>query len=124
MNTNDTWRNKTAVCARELSDTLEAVVTNNSFTNIKVHYIDFPMDTLIKRWTGQGGQIWQLIQLVDRLHPSQEAVALITDILWEQLEKEAPDFIPPVNPNNDKIVEKFKNQRGYQFIHLTNVTIM
>ena len=99
--------------ARELSDTLKAVVANNSFTNIKVHYVDFPMKTVIKRWTSQGGQPWQLIQPVDGLHPSQEAVALFTDVLWEQLKKEAPDFIPPANPNNDKIVEKFKNQRGY-----------
>ena len=41
MNTNATWRNRTAVHARELSNTLKAVVTNNySFTSIKVHYYD------------------------------------------------------------------------------------
>ena len=113
MNTNETWRNKTAVRAKELSETLEAVIANNSFTNIKAHYFDFPMDTVIKRWTAGGGKIWQLIQPVDGLHPSQEAVALFTDVLWEQVKKEAPDFIPPVNPNNDKIVDKFENQGGY-----------
>lgn len=113
MNTNATWRNRTAVRARELSDTLKAVVANNTFTNIRVRYIDFPMDTVIKRWLAEGGQPWQLIQPVDGLHPTQEAVALFTDVLWEQLKDEAPDFIPPVNPNNDKIVKKFKDQGGY-----------
>ena len=113
MNTNATWRNRTAVRARELSDTLKAVVTNNSFTNIKAHYFDFPMDIIVDRWVAEGGEPWQLIQPVDGLHPSQEAVALSTDVLWELLKKEAPDFIPPVNPNNDKIVKKFKDQGGY-----------
>lgn len=113
MNTDATWRNKTAVRARELSDALKAVVANNSFTNIKVHYFDFPLDTIIDRWHAQGGQTWQLIQPVDGLHPSQEAVALFTDVIWEIMKKEVPDFIPPVNPNNDKIVERFRNQGGY-----------
>ena len=59
------------------------------------------------RWVDEGGKPWQLIQPVDRLHPSQETVALSTGVLWELLKKKAPDFIPPVYPNNKKIVERF-----------------
>ena len=113
MNTFTTWRNRTAVRARELSNTLKVVVTNNTFTNIKVHYFDFPMDIVIDRWLAEGDKPWQLIQPVDGLHPSQEAVALFTDVLWKLLKKKAPDFIPPVNPNNEKIIKRFKDQGGY-----------
>ena len=113
LNTEEIWRNRTAVRAKELSDMLRAVVVNNTFTNIKVHYMDFPLDAVIQRWKSMGGQDWQLIQPVDGFHPSQEAVALFTDIFWEQLKKEAPDFIPPINPHNEEIIKRFKDQGGY-----------
>jgi len=113
LNSEEIWRNRTAVRAKELSDALRTVVANNTFTNIKVHYIDFPLATVVKRWESMGGQDWQLIQPVDGFHPSQEAVALFTDIIWEQLKREAPDFIPPVNPHNNEIEKRFKDQGGY-----------
>ena len=39
--------------------------------------------------------------------------ALTAKIIWENLEKNFPEVIGPVNPNNDKIQQIFGDQGGY-----------
>ena len=45
------------------------------------------------------------ICMVDRcsFHPSQEAMYLISKLLWKHLSEEHPDVLGPVNPNNGVI---------------------
>ncbi len=58
-------------------------------------------------------QVWELIEPVDSLHPTQAAQPLIADALWTQLEREMPDVLGPANPRNDLIVKIFGDQDGH-----------
>jgi acyloxyacyl hydrolase len=76
-------------------------------------YQDFPIDEGIQRWVKMGGEPWQLIEPVDGFHTSQYAHAIFTDIYWEHILSERPNWIPPENPFNDQIIKIFGDQGGY-----------
>ncbi len=58
-------------------------------------------------------QLWELIEPVDSLHPTQAAQPLIARALWDQLEREMPHVLGPVNPRNAEIRELFGDQGGH-----------
>ena len=60
-----------------------------------------------------GGEDWQLIEAVDGFHMNQIANSLLADELWSILSKNRPDWLGPVNPNNDQIAKLFGDQGGY-----------
>lgn len=60
-----------------------------------------------------GGDLWELIEPVDSLHPNQKAQGLIVKALWNHLEKKLPYVLGPINKHNDKIRELFGNQGGH-----------
>lgn len=68
---------------------------------------------VIKIWTGQGGQVYELIEPVDGFHPSQIGNALVADYMWKQIEENYPHILPPINPNNAQIDKLFGNQGTY-----------
>eukprot|EP00490_Sorites_sp_Unknown_P029645 CAMPEP_0114684752 /NCGR_PEP_ID=MMETSP0191-20121206/59534_1 /TAXON_ID=126664 /ORGANISM="Sorites sp." /LENGTH=160 /DNA_ID=CAMNT_0001968033 /DNA_START=1196 /DNA_END=1678 /DNA_ORIENTATION=- len=113
MNSNETVREMTQTRADELSESLYNLTVNESFENITLHYIDCPVDQVISYWKANGGQTWELIEPVDGFHPNQLANSLMAQIIWENLEANLTDWIIPINPNNDKIIEIFGDQGGY-----------
>ena len=58
-------------------------------------------------------QVWELIEPVDSLHPTQAAQPLIAAALWTQLEKEMPQVLGPSNPRNHIIKKLFGDQNGH-----------
>ena len=96
---------------------LSAAVRNASFTyqprNYDIAYLDFPFDAVIDEWVAQGGQPWQIVESVDGFHINQYGHALVSDVLWAWLQKEKPQWLPPVNPHNADIERVFKDQGGY-----------
>lgn len=113
MNSNATVRALTSLRARELSAVYETIIANYSFANFEMAYTPFPLPEAIKIWTDMGGQVYELIEPVDGFHPSQIANGLLGQIISDMLIKDLPDFIGPVNPNNDLIQETFGDQGGY-----------
>lgn len=69
---------------------------------------------VIKIWTAQGGQVYELIEPVDGFHPSQIGNALVADYMWKQIEANYPHIMPPINPNNDQIDKLFGDQGTYR----------
>jgi hypothetical protein len=49
----------------------------------------------------------------DGFHPSQIVNSMGADFIYEWLQKEHPDVLGPVNPNNAEIERLFGNQGGY-----------
>lgn len=113
MNTNETWRNVTTERAMELNQALRDLVSNQTFNNFKIYYIDPPVQTAINQWVAQGGEAWQLIEPVDGFHPNQIGNALTTASFWELMQSTIPEVIPPVNPHNEEIAQLFGDQGGY-----------
>jgi hypothetical protein len=64
-------------------------------------------------WKQQGKPVWQLVDPVDSLHPSQMAQPLIAEVLWEDIMKNFPEALGDENPNNQKIEKLFGNQGGH-----------
>ena len=113
MNTNETWRNITQERADALGEAWKEAVSKAKYKNFQVRYMKAPFDEVFDEWTKRGGEKWQLIEPVDGFHPNQIANALTAEVTWGLLEKNFPELLPAVNPNNEKIIKKFGDQGGY-----------
>lgn len=114
MNSNETWRNRTTERAMQLNQALKNLVANETFENITAHYSTLSFEDVIRYYVDKlDGKPWDLIEPVDGFHPSQIGDALFASLAWENLESTLPLLIPPVNPNNHLIENKFGDQGGY-----------
>jgi acyloxyacyl hydrolase len=110
MNSNASVRNGTWAVAQSLNAQLP-IIANQSvgkYKNVKVHYLGNVFDEGLARYAGPK---WQLIEPVDGFHPSQWGNALLGQFLFNATLKAG--IIPPPNPNNEKIINKFGNQGGH-----------
>ena len=68
---------------------------------------------MINDWLDEGGELWELLEPVDSLHPTQAAQPLIAAALWDVVEREMPDVLGPRNFRNELIKELFGDQNGH-----------
>ncbi|XP_046386733.1 acyloxyacyl hydrolase-like [Ischnura elegans] len=113
MTPNATLRKITSRRSFELSGVLKKIAEDQSFSALKIHYLDNPLAQVMQEWEKKGRQVWELIDPVDSLHPSQIAQSLITDVLWRNIEQKFPYILGDVNPHNAKIEELFGDQGGH-----------
>ena len=113
LNDNSTWRNLTTERAMNLSKALHEVVKSKTFKRIKVVYMDNGIAEGVKDWVENGGQAWQLIEPVDGFHISKNGQFETAKIFYQLIEKNFPEILPPINPNNEKITKRFGSQNGY-----------
>lgn len=113
MSTNATLRKITTHKANQLSSVLKDIAEKQKFTHFDLHFVPNPFQRVIDEWVNSGGQLWQLIEPVDSLHPTQAAQKLIAQSLWNYLETNMPFVLGPVNPNNAIIEKLFGDQRGH-----------
>eukprot|EP01128_Nolandella_sp_AFSM9_P010638 TRINITY_DN7399_c0_g1_i1.p1 TRINITY_DN7399_c0_g1~~TRINITY_DN7399_c0_g1_i1.p1 ORF type:complete len:563 (-),score=138.08 TRINITY_DN7399_c0_g1_i1:157-1845(-) len=96
--------------AAELSAVYPEIVANYKFKNFDMLSIPFPFDSMIKKWTAQGGEVWELIEPSDGFHPSQRGNQLLGMAKWELLMSQKPEWLGKVNPYNSEIIQKFGDQ--------------
>ncbi|XP_023330125.1 acyloxyacyl hydrolase isoform X2 [Eurytemora carolleeae] len=113
MNWNSTLRSITSKRSRELSDVLRQIAEKQKFFNFDITFIDNPFQTVINSWISGGGEVYQLVEPVDSLHPTQAAQTLIAEQVWSELLEKAPHIIGPVNPANQLIQKLFGDQGGH-----------
>jgi acyloxyacyl hydrolase len=115
MSLNQTVRDFTTQRAQNLSAVYPRIINDLSgrYKNFKMVYHEFPMKEIAAEYAKTGKPLTQLIEPFDGFHPSQILQSLMAEYLWEWLEKEHPDALGPVNPNNDAIQKLFGDQGGY-----------
>ena len=113
MNSNETLRTITSKHARRLNNILESLAEKQKFDKFDIHYVENPFQAVLDQWVADGGEIHELIEPVDSLHPTQAAQALITENIWRHLETNLPWVLGPVNPNNEIIDRLFGDQGGH-----------
>lgn len=113
MTPNATLRKITSRKSFELSGVLKNIANKENFPFFKIHYLDNPLAQVMQEWEAKGKQVWQLLDPVDSLHPSQIAQPLIADVLWRNIEKEFPYILGNVNPHNQRIIQLFGDQGGH-----------
>jgi acyloxyacyl hydrolase len=113
LTSNDTLRDITTQRAVDLSGAIKNVTLTYQARNFDSAYIDFPFDQAIAEWVAQGGEPWQIIESVDGFHINQFGHAVVSDVLWNWLQQEKPQWLPPLNPHNADIERVFKDQGGY-----------
>ena len=113
LNSNKTWRDYTTERALQLNKALKELVANETFKNFKAYYFDPTVPQVFEYWEEHGGEAWQLIEPVDGFHPNQISNELNTKISWELYRNYTPEVIPPINPYNELIAQKFGDQGGY-----------
>ena len=100
-----------------MRDTLPEVIaeTKDQLKNLEVHYLGDVLDEAIKTFLASGRQGYELIEESDGFHPNQFGQAWFAESIWNATV--AAGLIPPANPNNDKIKEKFftKEQMRLEF---------
>ncbi len=113
LTANATLRQVTSARAAALSNTLRKVATRARFDNFDVHFVENPFKAVISDWTRAGGHLWQLLEPVDGLHPTQAAQSLISEELWHSMENQLPHVLGPINPRNEDIKRLFGEQGGH-----------
>jgi len=113
MNQDARARRKTSKRARQLTGVLRQVAAEGRYSKFDLAFLDNPFSVVLEEWVAGGGQIHQLVEPVDSLHPTQAAQALITEQVWSSLEKRWPHFLGPENPHNAQIKRLFGDQGGH-----------
>jgi len=115
MNSNETVRDTGSERAEELNAVYSEIIGNYSsvYKNFDMIYYDFPFKEIIPIWIKQGGEVWQLIEPCDGFHPNQVANGLMADWFWTTLMQDHPNYLGPINPNNNQIFKIFGDQGGY-----------
>jgi acyloxyacyl hydrolase len=113
LTSNATLRDLTTQRAVDLSQAVQNATLTYQPRNYDSAYLDFPFDQVVQEWVAQGGEPWELIESVDGFHFNQFGHAIVADVLFEWLQKNKPQWLPPLNPNNAAIESIFKDQGGY-----------
>ena len=113
MNSNKTKRAITSKQALQLNKVLKDIASRKKFDKFDTHYVENPFKEVLDAWVSKGGEIHELIEPVDSLHPTQAAQALIAQQFWSKLEETMPHVLGPVNPNNQQIEQLFGDQGGH-----------
>jgi acyloxyacyl hydrolase len=113
MSTNQTLRRLTTKRARQLTRVLKDMAAKLKFDSFDLHFTENPFKTVITEWLDAGGELWELIEPVDSLHPTQAAQPLIAKTFWKIMEKQMPNVLGPVNNRNKKIRNLFGDQNGH-----------
>ena len=113
MTSNSTLRHITSKHARRLNAVLKTIAEKHRFDKFDVHYVENPFQTVLTQWVQGGGEIYELIEPVDSLHPTQAAQPLIATQFWKYLEENLPHVLGPINPYNELISQLFGDQGGH-----------
>jgi acyloxyacyl hydrolase len=114
MNSNQTYRNETYTRVVELNQVYQDIVkSGQTWNNFDHAFYEFPTEEILGSWISAGKDPLVLIEPVDGFHPSQTFHAMMADFYWEALQRDHPDWIGSVNPNNDLIEQLFGDQGGY-----------
>ncbi|EAN87831.1 putative GPI inositol deacylase precursor [Trypanosoma cruzi] len=110
MNTNETVRNATWKLAQTLNAQIPRILKESAtkFKNIKVHVLDDVYSGVLSSFNGSK---WELLEPVDGFHPSQLANALLGEYMFKKTVELG--IIPPANPFNDLIENRFGDQGGH-----------
>jgi acyloxyacyl hydrolase len=115
LTSNDTRRELTSAHAALLSKTAEKFIAERgrSFTNIEVDYVEFPLKEALEEARRRGLSPHILIEPVDGFHPSHDGHKMFAEFMWKYLVEKHGDWLGPVNPNNQNIINRFGNQGGH-----------
>ena len=114
MTSNATLRAITTENAKQLSKVLMKIARKEKkFTRFDVHYMPNPLQEVIDDWVSGGGEVWELIEPVDSLHPTQVTQKMIAKSIWSFLEGNMPHVLGPINDRNEQIDALFGNQGGH-----------
>ncbi|RNF11856.1 GPI inositol deacylase precursor [Trypanosoma rangeli] len=110
LNSNETVRDATWKTAQSLNAQIPRILNESAakFKNIQVHALDDVVASMLRLFDGP---LWELIEPVDGFHPSQLGTALLGELLFNKTSELG--IIPPVNPFNNDISERFGDQGGY-----------
>ena len=80
MNSNQTMRAITSKHAKKLNNILKSLAEKQKFDKFDIYYIENPFKAVLDQWVKNGGEIFELIEPVDSLHPTQ--VKHISNTIW------------------------------------------
>ena len=113
MNSNSTLRTITSKHAAKLNNILRGLAEKQKYDKFDIHFIENPFKSVLDEWVKDGGEVHELIEPVDSLHPTQAAQSLIAQHIWNHLETNLPHVLGPINPYNHIIEKLFRDQGGH-----------
>ena len=140
LNADPYWRQATSDHAESLRVVLRDIAASQRYANLNVVYMEHPdreyhrdyayvplsLSLSLKDDRGitssfffcffssnAGGSLFDLYEVMDGGHPSVTGEILMGDYIWRLMERDFPDALGPVNPNNARIQALFGDQGGY-----------
>lgn len=105
---NATIRDQASARARELNAVFKNITYTQTYSNFEMTYYDFPIAKMFATLEAQGGTPIDFFEPFLGLHPTQHAVAILGQILYDEIDHDFGDrALGPVNPNNARIIELF-----------------
>lgn len=111
MNSDPVIRAATSQRAAELNQVYRDIIASTTFNNFDVVYYDVPILEAVERAIQNGYEAHDIIEPVDGFHPSQLANYYFSEIIWEKIQNDRPEWIPLANPKNNVIDQMFGNQK-------------
>jgi len=103
----------TTAHAMKLNQVYKDIFSTYKAKNYDILHYPFPADIVMQKWKDMGGNPFELLSHVDGFHPSQAFNMLLGDFIWDSIMRDKPEWLGPVNPNNELIEKLFGNQGGY-----------
>ena len=113
LTANETLRKLSTERAMELNEQFPKILSENSFQRFEAKYFDIDWRQLVDDFKDGGGDAADLFEPIDGFHPSHLMNQILSDVVWDYLEKEFPEAIGPINPFNDDIRMIFGDQGGF-----------
>ncbi len=89
--------------ANELNQVLRDIALSATWNNMEVTYIPFGLDPIMKKIEQSGQSFHKYIQSADGFHPRLVFHTLLSDYIWNELERRTPHFLGPINKFNHDI---------------------
>ncbi|KAJ3435285.1 acyloxyacyl hydrolase [Anaeramoeba flamelloides] len=113
LTTNETERAYAEKLALKLSQQLYDIVENEKFVNFETRFVDTPQKEIEEVFIANGWDLLKMYEPVGGFHPTQLTNYWLADLTWKKINSLYPDLIPPINPHNQEIIDKFGDQGGF-----------
>jgi lysophospholipase L1-like esterase len=107
LNSDATARASGTQRAKELSEQLARIESEQAFKNFKFIYFPVDWNGLFQDYAKSGNSVTNLIEKSDGFHPSQTGNAVFALTFFKWLETNHPEALGPINPHNEEIDAMF-----------------
>ncbi|KAJ3425942.1 acyloxyacyl hydrolase [Anaeramoeba flamelloides] len=99
--------------ALKYTQQLKDITETEKFVNFDAKFLETPQKELDELFIANGWDLTLIYEPVGGFHPTQLSNYWMAELIWKRIVTLYPEFVPPINPHNKEIIQKFGDQGGY-----------